>query len=67
VYEHDVKHKNAGVLRKKANIKCNKDRGKDVKSAPWYHLFQDERINDHHLSLAKKKEAREKQKQSTEQ
>jgi hypothetical protein len=33
--------------------------GKDMDSAPWYHLFQGERINDHHLSLAEKKEARE--------
>jgi hypothetical protein len=60
VYVDDVKHKNAGVLRKKPSIKWSKDRGKDVESAPWYHLFQGERINDHHLSLAEKKEAREK-------
>jgi hypothetical protein len=60
VYVDDVKYKNAGVLRKRPNIKWNKDRGKDVESAPWYHLFQGERINDHHLSLAEKKEAREK-------
>lgn len=51
------KHKGAGVLRKKPNIKWNKDRGKDVESAPWYHLFKGERINDHHLSLTKKKES----------
>jgi hypothetical protein len=48
------------VLRKKPNINWNKDRGEDVESAPWYHLFQSERINDHHLSLAEKKEAIEK-------
>ena len=30
--------KGAGVLREKPNINWNKDRGKDVESAPWYHL-----------------------------
>lgn len=40
------------------NINWNKDRGKDVESAPWYHLFKGERINDHHLSLAEKQTAR---------
>jgi len=34
----DVKKKDAGVLCDKPNIKWNKDRGKDVESAPWYHL-----------------------------
>lgn len=51
----------AGVLResaKKLNIKWEKDRGKDVDSAPWAKLFHNERINDHHLSLAEKKAAR---------
>jgi hypothetical protein len=54
----DVKKKGAGVLRDKPNIKWGKDRGKDVESAPWYHLFKGDRINDHHLSLAEKKAAR---------
>lgn len=44
----------AGVLRKNPNIKWNKDRGKDVESAPWYHLFKGDRINDYHLSLVEK-------------
>jgi len=54
----------AGVLRHnkkpKLNIHWNKDRGKDVESAPWYKLGLDyggkegDRINDHHLSLAEK-------------
>lgn len=51
----------ACVLResaKKLNIKWEKDRGKDVDSAPWAKLFHNERINDHHLSLAEKKAAR---------
>lgn len=51
----------AGVLResaKKLNIKWEKDRGKDVDSAPWAKLFHNERINDHHLSLVEKKAAR---------
>ena len=51
----------ADVLResaRKLNIKWEKDRGKDVDSAPWAKLFHNERINDHHLSLAEKKAAR---------
>ncbi|WP_457570727.1 Eco57I restriction-modification methylase domain-containing protein [Desulfovulcanus sp.] len=58
----DVKKKGAGILRDKPNIKWNKDRGKDVESAPWYHLFKGDRINDHHLTLAEKRAAREKMK-----
>jgi len=50
--------KEAGILRDKPNINWNKDRGKDVKSAPWYHLFKGERIYDHHLSLDEKLLAR---------
>lgn len=55
----DVGKKGAGILRDKPNIKWDKDRGKDVESAPWYHLFNGDRINDHHLSLAEKQAARE--------
>ena len=55
----DVGKKGAGVLRDKPNIKWNKDRGKDVKSAPWYHMFKGDRINDYHLSLAEKRASRE--------
>ena len=50
--------KGAGVLRWKPNIKWNKDRGKDVASAPWFPLFRGDRINDHHLSLEEKRAAR---------
>jgi hypothetical protein len=53
----DVGKKGAGVLRDKPNVKWNKDRGKDVSSAPWYPLFKGDRINDHHLSLAEKRAA----------
>lgn len=63
----DVKVKGAGVLRNKiSSIKWKKDRGKDVESAPWYHLGpqyggkEGDRINEHHLSLAEKKAARER-------
>ena len=49
----------AGILRKNPNIKWNKDRGKDVESAPLYHLFKGDRINDHHLVLAEKQKARQ--------
>lgn len=55
----DVKKKGAGVLRDKPNIKWTKDRGKDVESAPWFHEFDGQRINDHHLTLEEKKRARE--------
>ena len=55
----DVKKKGAGILRDKPNIKWTKDRGKDVESAPWYHTFKGERINEHHLTLAEKKSAKE--------
>jgi len=54
----DVGKKGAGVLRDKPNINWNKDRGKDVESAPWYHVFDGDRINDHHLTLAEKRQAR---------
>ena len=56
----DIKKKGAGVLREKPKIHWKKDRGKDVKSAPWYRLFKGDRINDHHLTLAEKRTAREK-------
>jgi hypothetical protein len=49
----------AGVLRKNPKIKWGKDRGKDLESAPWYPVFKGDRINDHHLALAEKREARD--------
>ncbi|MFH4570300.1 N-6 DNA methylase [Vibrio diabolicus] len=61
----DVGKKGAGVLRGKPNINWNKDRGTDVASAPWFDLgpvygeSEGSRINDHHLTLAEKKAARE--------
>lgn len=55
----DVGKKGAGILRDKPNIKWGKDRGKDVASAPWYHLFKGDRMNDHHLTLEEKQKARE--------
>jgi hypothetical protein len=55
----DTRKKGAGVLRDKPNIKWTKDRGKDVVSAPWYHLFKGDRINDIHLTLSEKRAARE--------
>lgn len=62
----DVRKKGAGILRDKPNIKWDKDRGKDVESAPWYDLGpkykgrKGDRINDHHLTLQEKRQAREK-------
>lgn len=58
----DVGKKGSGVLRDKPNIKWNKDRGKDVESAPWYHIFKGDRINDHHLTLQEKRAARKEAK-----
>ena len=61
----DVGKKGAGVLRSKPNIHWKKDRGTDVASSPWFDLGleyggkQGDRINDHHLTLAEKKAARE--------
>lgn len=61
----DVGKRGAGVLRDKPNIKWDKDRGKDVESAPWYRLGlqyggkEGDRINDHHLTLEEKKAAKE--------
>ena len=57
----DVGRKGAGILREKPNIKWDKDRGQDVASTPWFHVFNGERINDHHLSLDEKKRARAKE------
>ncbi|HCN68767.1 MAG TPA: restriction endonuclease subunit M [Candidatus Accumulibacter sp.] len=52
----------AEVLRQnrkpKLNITWDKDRGKDVESAPWFAVFKGERINGHHLTLAEKRAAR---------
>ena len=42
----------------KLNITWDKDRGKDVESAPWFKMFGGDRINDHHLTVAEKCEAR---------
>lgn len=55
----DVGKRGAGVLHDKPNIKWEKDRGKDVPSAPWFHLFNGDRINDHHLTLAAKRSSLE--------
>jgi hypothetical protein len=65
----DVAKRGAGVLRDKPkSLHWEKDRGSDVPSAPWYELGLQyggkvgDRINDHHLSLADKLNAREKAK-----
>jgi hypothetical protein len=48
----------AGVLGHEPNVKYTVDRGKDLLSAPWYHLFKGERRNDHHTNLSQKRAAR---------
>lgn len=42
----------------KLNITWDKDRGKDVASAPWYPVFQGDRVNDYHVTRAAKQAAR---------
>ena len=60
----DVGKKGGGILRIKPNVHWKKDRGQDVESAPWYNLGleydgkEGDRINDHHLSLAEKQNAK---------
>ena len=50
----------AGVLTHNlSKILKDKDRGKDAPSAPWYDRFNGERRNDHHTTLAEKRDARE--------
>jgi hypothetical protein len=49
----------AGILRAKVGVKWNKDRGRDVTTAPWYGTFKGERLNDHHTTLAEKRRARD--------
>lgn len=46
----------ANVLRKRPNIKWEKDRGKNPPGAPW----GEERLNDLHLTLDEKRKARQK-------
>ena len=48
----------AGILRWKPNIHWKKDRGKDVEFAPWFHKFEGDRINEHHLTIEEKQRAR---------
>lgn len=43
----------------KLNVSWDKDRGKDVESAPWFHKFKGDRMNDHHLTLHEKMSSRE--------
>lgn len=50
----------AGVLNHDlSKILKEKDRGNDVASAPWYDKFHGKRRNDHHITLAEKRAARE--------
>ena len=67
----DVGKRGAGVLRDKPkSLHWEKDRGSDVPSAPWYELGLQyggkagDRINDHHLSLEAKCQARKLMKES---
>jgi len=48
----------AGLLAHVPNVKYTVDRGKDLASAPWFKVFNGERRNDHHTTLAEKLAAR---------
>ncbi|NEX17398.1 MAG: hypothetical protein C1943_12410 [Halochromatium sp.] len=48
----------AKPLRRQLEDAIFKARGKDVESPPWFPVFNGERINDHHLTLAEKRAAR---------
>lgn len=48
----------AEVLTYAPKIEKVVDRGKDVASVPWFHMWGGERRNDHHTTLAEKREAR---------
>lgn len=48
----------AEVLSYAPNILKAVDRGRDVASAPWFPVFNGERRNDHHTTLAEKQAAR---------
>lgn len=60
----------AKVLREQPRINWKKDGGSDLPSAPWYQLGphykgnRGDRINDHHLALAEKREAQRQVKAS---
>jgi hypothetical protein len=48
----------AGVLAHVPNVRYGVDRGKDVRSKPWYNVFNGERRNTHHTTLDEKRAAR---------
>ena len=59
--------KGAGILRAKPNIHWKKDRGKepsrDQEQFPWFWrngAFTSERVNDVHLTIAKKQDSRKR-------
>lgn len=45
--------------RPKLNITWDRDRGNEPENTPWYSVFSVERVNDHHLTLAEKKSAKD--------
>jgi hypothetical protein len=52
-------NRRASVLGAEPSIRCNEDCGRDIESAPWYYLFQGDRIKDHHLTLVETRAGRE--------
>ena len=59
-----IRHNKKPKPKPKLNMTWDKDRGKDVASAPWFHKFSGERINDHHLTRAEKMAAKHKEDKS---
>lgn len=47
----NVSKNGTGVLRDIPSFSWKMDRGKERKSAPWYHVLNSGRIDDHHLTL----------------
>jgi hypothetical protein len=42
----------------KLNISWDKDRGKDISSAPWFKKFSGDRINDYHVAIDDKRDGK---------
>lgn len=45
----------AGVLRRAPRLKWTKDPGRDLPSAPWFHVFRGDRDNEYSIPLALKR------------
>jgi hypothetical protein len=62
----ESKERKRGRKIKRGHVHFHAVKGRDPESAPWYHLFKGDRINDHHLRLEEKRQARSKHEKKTE-